>query len=139
MTVFWFGTFIFLLIVEIVTVNLVTIWFALGALFAIISSMFTDSFIIQMLVFVFVSLISLIVTKPLLKKFKGFEVTPTNSDRVIGMVGEVTKKIDKNKYGQVQVFGNSWTATSDQVIEVGKKVKVLSIDGVKLIVKKEEE
>ena len=139
MAIGWFVAFIILLVIEMMTVNLVSIWFAIGAVAAIISTIFTDSFIIQLIVFVIVSIIALLITKPLVKKFKGFNVEPTNSDRVIGKTGEVTKKIEKNKYGEVKIFGNTWTATSDTPIDEGERVKVLSIDGVKLIVKKEEE
>ena len=71
-------------------------------------------------------------------KFKGFDITPTNSDRVIGKTGEVIKRIGKNNYGEVKIFGNTWTATSKEELEVGDKVKVLNIEGVKLIVEKEE-
>lgn len=138
MVIGWFIAFVILLIIELVTVNLVTIWFAIGAVAAIISTIFTDSILIQSIVFVVVSVIALLITKPLMKKFKKFEVEPTNSDRVIGKVGDVTKKIDKNKYGEVKVYGNTWTASSKQVINVGERVKVLSIDGVKLIVEKEK-
>ena len=74
-----------------------------------------------------------------MKAFKKFDVQPTNSDRVIGKTGEVIKAISENEYGEVKVFGNVWTATSNQDISVGDKVKVVSIDGVKLIVEKEEE
>ena len=74
-----------------------------------------------------------------MKKFKGFEKVPTNSDRVIGKRGEVTKEIDRDKYGEVKVYGNTWTATSKEDISVGEKVIVTGIEGVKLIVKKEEE
>lgn len=138
MVIGWFIAFVVLLIIELVTVNLVTIWFAIGAVAAIITTIFTDSILIQCIAFVVVSVISLLITKPLMKKFKKFEVEPTNSDRVIGKVGDVTKKIDKNKYGEVKVYGNTWTASSKQVINVGERVKVLSIDGVKLIVEKEK-
>ena len=138
MVIGWFIAFVILLIIELVTVNLVTIWFAIGAVAAIITTIFTDSVLIQSIVFVVVSVIALLITKPLIKKFKKFEVEPTNSDRVIGKVGDVTKKIEKNKYGEVKVYGNTWTASSKEVIEVGERVKVLSIDGVKLIVEKEE-
>ena len=138
MVIGWFIAFVILLIIELVTVNLVTIWFAIGAVAAIITTIFTDSILIQSIVFVVVSVIALLITKPLIKKFKKFEVEPTNSDRVIGKVGDVTKKIEKNKYGEVKVYGNTWTASSKEVIEVGERVKVLSIDGVKLIVEKEE-
>lgn len=138
MVIGWFIAFVILLIIELVTINLVTIWFAIGAVAAIIATIFTDSILIQCIVFVAVSVISLLITKPLIKKIKKFEVEPTNSDRVIGKVGDVTKKIGKNKYGEVKVYGNTWTASSNQVINVGERVKVLSIDGVKLVVEKEK-
>ena len=138
MVIGWFIAFVILLVIELVTVNLVTIWFAIGAVAAIITTIFTDSVLIQSIVFVVVSVIALLITKPLIKKFKKFEVEPTNSDRVIGKVGEVTKRKGKNKYGEVKVYGNTWTASSKQVINVGERVKVLSIDGVKLVVEKEK-
>ena len=96
---------------------------------------------ITLLIFALFALavISLLITKPLVKKFKKFDFTPTNSDRVIGKIGEVTKKISPNKYGEVKVFDSVWTAKSDTSIEEGEKVKVLSIEGVKLIVEKESE
>lgn len=138
MIVGWFIAFVILLFIELVTVNLVTIWFAIGAVAAIITTIFTDSILIQAIVFVVVSVISLLITKPLIKKIKKFEIEPTNSDRVIGKIGEVTEKIGRNKYGEVKVYGNTWTASSKQVIDVGERVKVLAIDGVKLVVEKEK-
>ena len=140
MIIEWFIAFIVLVIIELITINLVTIWFAIGALAAMIATIFTDSLVWQLIIFVIVSFLSLLFTKPILKKFKRFEVEPTNLDRVIGKSGEVTKSIDieKNKYGEVKVLGNTWTATSKQVLEVGTKIKVLAIDGVKLIVEKKE-
>ena len=139
MVVWWFVAFLVFLFIELITVTLVTIWFAIGAIAALITTLFTDSILIQTIVFVVVSVLSLLITKPLVKKIKKFDVTPTNSDRVIGKIGDVTKKIGTNKYGEVKIFGITWTASSDEVIEVGEKVKVLSIEGVKLIVKKESE
>ncbi len=139
MTIIWFIVFTVLLIIELATVNLVTIWFAIGAVASIITTFFTSSVWIQMIVFVIVSLLALLATKPLMKRFKHFDVVPTNSDRVIGKVGEVTKSIEKNQYGEVKVYGNTWTATSDKPIREGTRVKVLSIDGVKLVVEKEED
>ena len=138
MVIGWFIAFVILLVIELVTVNLVTIWFAIGAVAAIITTIFTDSILIQCIIFTVVSVISLLITKPLIKKFKKFEVEPTNSDRVIGKVGEVTQKIGRNKYGEVKVYGNTWSASSIQVINVDERVKVLSIDGVKLVVEKEK-
>ena len=139
MAINWFIAFIILIIVELVTVNLVTIWFAIGSVFSMIVSFYTDSLVIQLIVFIIVSLFSLLITKPLIKKLKAKEVVPTNSDRVIGHVAIVTKEISKDKYGEVKVLGNTWTASCDESIEVGKKVRIKAIDGVKLIVKLEEE
>ena len=138
LTIVWFILFALFLVIEILTVNLVTIWFAAGALVSLFASFFIESLTAQIIIFIVVSVVTVIAMKPLLKKFKGFTITPTNSDRVIGKVGEVTKKIEKNNYGEVKVFGNTWTAYCDDEIDVGEKVKVLSIEGVKLIVEKEE-
>ena len=138
LSIVWFILFALFLVIEIMTVNLVTIWFAAGALVALFVSFFVDFLTAQIIIFIIVSVVSVIAMKPLLKKFKGFSITPTNSDRVIGKVGDVVKKIEKNNYGEVKIFGNTWTAYSDDEIDVGEKVKVLSIEGVKLIVEKEE-
>ena len=139
MVVGWFTLFVILLFIELVTVNLVTIWFAIGAVAAIITTIFTDSVLIQTIVFVVVSGISLLITKPLINKLKGFEVTPTNSDRVIGKLADVTKDIIPNNFGEVKIFGEYWTAISEEKIKAGAKVRVKAIEGVKLIVEKEEE
>ena len=139
MVIFWLIMFVVLLFIELITINLVTLWFAIGAIAAMITTIFTDSVIIQAFVFIIVSLICLIFTKPFVRKIKGDIVQPTNVDRIIGKHGEVTKKIGKNKYGEVKIYGNTWTATSKEVIDVGERVKVLEIEGVKLIVEKEED
>lgn len=136
-TIAWFIAFLILLGVEIITIGLVSIWFAIGALAALIISFFVDSIIVQLLVFISISIIALIITKPFIKKFKVQKIIPTNSDMVIGKTGDVTKKIEDNHYGEVKVYGNTWTAYSDEEIDVGSRVKVLKIDGVKLFVQKE--
>lgn len=139
MAIWWFITFIILLLIEFVTVDLVSIWFAFGSIAAMISSVFIDSIVIQLTVFIIISLICLIVTKPLVKKIRNSKFIPTNSDRVIGKEAIVTREIDKDKYGEVKVLGSIWTACCDEKVIEGTKVKVLAIDGVKLIVKVEEE
>lgn len=139
MTMIWLIAFLGLLLVEFLTVGLVSIWFAIGALAALIVTFITDSVLIQALVFIVVSVVALIATKPLMKKFKISGYEPTNSDRVVGKVAEVTKEIKPNSYGEVVVFGNEWMAVSDEKIAVGTKVVVEKIDGAKLIVRREGE
>ena len=140
MSIFWFSIFVILLVIELSTANLITIWFAIGAAISMISSAFVDGFLIQLAIFVASSFVMLCATRPLVKKFKINEVQPTNSERVIGKKAEVTKKISPNNYGEVKIYGNYWTAVSeDNTFDVGTKVIVREIDGVKLIVDKEEE
>lgn len=140
MSIYWIILFLVLLFIELATVNLVSIWFAIGAVVAFIISVFTDSILVQLLVFVVVSIVALFITLPLVRKIKNKSKTiPTNLDRVIGKKAEVVKEIKPNHYGEVKVFDNVWTATSDDSFQIGDKVIVDKIDGVKLVVRKEEE
>ena len=141
MTIGWFIIFLVLLGVEFATVNLVTIWFALGALATVFLSFFVESAVIQSIVFIVVSILALLLTKPIIKKFNVVQQNPTNSDRFIGKEGDVVKDIKSNEYGEVKIFGEVWTATSKQrgTIKVGTKVIVKDIEGVKLVVEKREE
>ena len=134
MTQFWFITFLILLFIELITVNLVTIWFAIGSLGALITASITDMVVIQIIVFIILSVVSLIVTKPIVKKIRTRKITPTNLDRVIGKIGTVTKKITKDSYGEVKVEGSIWTAKANKEIREKSQVKVLKIEGVKLLV-----
>ncbi len=134
----WLVLFIFLVIVELSTVNLVSIWFAVGALVASVVSLFLDNWVIQVAVFGLVSLLILVILKPFMKKFKGQKVA-TNLDRVIGQIGIVTEEIQKLVPGEVKVGGRYWTATANKKIKKDAKVKVESIDGVKLVVREVKE
>lgn len=137
MTMIWLIAFLGLLLIELLTVNLVSIWFALGSLAAMIGSIFTESLTIQTIIFIGVSVVSLVLTKPIMKKYKLFKTEPTNLDRVIGQSGEVTKTITTSEYGEVKVLGAIWTATSTEELGVGTRVVVEKIEGVKLIVRRE--
>lgn len=135
LTLTWLIIFIFLIFVEIATVNLVSIWFAIGAIASCILSIYVDNLIIQLGCFVITSTICLILTKSIISKIKNHKITPTNLDRVIGDVGIVTKNIDEFNNGEVKVDGKTWTATSKETLKVGTKAKIVSINGVKLNVK----
>ena len=139
MTIFWFILFLVALVVEFSTAGLVSIWFAFGALCTMGIAVLTENVFIQIAAFIVISVVTLILTKPLIKKFKAFDVQPTNSDRVIGKIADVTKDITPNNFGEVKIFGEYWTAISEDNIKAGTKVRVKAIEGVKLIVEKEEE
>lgn len=139
MTIGWFIIFLLLLVVEFATVNLVTIWFAFGALVTVFLSFVVENIWVQSAVFVITSVIALLCTKPLLKAFHLSELIPTNTDRLIGKEGEVIKDIFFNEYGRVKVFGENWMATSEEPIKEGSKVIIKNIEGAKLIVEKKKE
>ena len=139
MTLFWLVLFVVLALFELVTVNLVSIWFSLGALITTFVSLVTDNLMIHLAVFTISSILLLLLTKPFVKKVKKRESIPTNLDRVIGKVGVVTETIEKDGIGEVKVLGKKWSAYSDKGVKENSKVKVLSINGVKLKVEEIKE
>lgn len=137
-SIFWLVLAVVMAVVEAVTVQLVSIWFVFGSLAACITSLFTDSIIIEAAVFVAVSALALAVTRPLVRKLKQTKSEPTNADRCIGQSGVVIAEINNNlSEGLVMVENNSrWSARSQsgEVIPVDTLVRVTDIAGVKLIV-----
>ena len=138
MAIYWFMACLVLLFIEISTVNLVSIWLAIGSLYAMMLAIVTDNLLVQLIMFIVISIIALLITKPLVKKFRKTDIVPTNLYRVIGKRADVIKEITADKYREVKVLGVVWTAAGDGNFKVGDKVIVKSIDGVKLIVEKEE-
>lgn len=125
-------------IIESFTLGFFVFWFAIGALFALIVSLFTTNIIIQSVVFVVTSTLLLLLTKPLIKSFvKIPKAKATNVYGLINKEGIVLENIDSlNSTGKVKVNGELWSAVSDTNIPKDSKIKVLSIDGVKLKVQK---
>lgn len=132
----WILIIILLTLVEIMTINLTTIWYVVSAIVALIVAFFSANFMLQFGIFAIVGTILLLTTRPFLKKIMVKKKEATNSDRVIGMEAIVTEVIDKNKIGEVKVDGKRWSAYANQRIDVNSVVKVLSIDGVKLKVER---
>ncbi len=133
----WVIFAVFMLICEALTTQLVSIWFVVGGAAAAVTCLFTDNILIQSVVFLVVSLLCLIATRPFVKKFNAKKKQPTNSDRLIGRVGIVTMDVVNIKgEGQVNVDGKIWSAKSadDREIKTGANVRVTSIEGVKLVV-----
>ncbi len=128
----WLGIIIALTLIEISTVNLVTVWYIASAVVSLILSIFINNFFIQFLVFVILGTILLFTTRKYLLSIIGKNDQKTNLDRVIGMEAIVTEEINKNIDGEVKVDGKRWTAVSNKKIKVGSTVKVLEINGVKL-------
>lgn len=142
MEIFWLVAGILFLIIEAVTPSLVSIWFALGAFAALITAFLGAQLWIQILLFLIVSAVALIVTRPLAKRYLDSKHVPTNADMVIGKQGVVTEEINNlTAHGAVSCMGKVWTARSlnGTVIPEGTKITVSSIEGVKLIVNPAED
>lgn len=124
------------LIAEIITTGFLIFWLGIGSLLAMIASFITDNLFIQTTVFVISSVILIPLTKPLAKKyFDTGKSIVTNAYGIIGKTGIVTVDINTlEATGQIKVNGEVWSAKADADIPKGTKVKVLKIDGVKLIV-----
>ncbi|MBQ4561627.1 MAG: NfeD family protein [Clostridia bacterium] len=134
----WVALLIAFAAVELITPQLVSIWFAIGSLGALIATALKAQLWLQLLIFLVISAIMIIVSRPLYRKFIKTKLVPTNSDRVIGETAVVTESIDNiQAKGSVKVQGQLWTARSEngEVIPEGSQVTVIRIEGVKLIVK----
>lgn len=125
-------------VVEISTDDLTSIWFAIAALVSLILAAVNIDPIIQLIVFVVASIVLLLASRPIVKKFMNKEIVRTNSDKLVNMVGVVTKSINPNEIGEVKVNAELWRAITldSESIEVGKNVVVNSFSGNKVIVSK---
>ena len=140
--IFWLVLAVIFGIAEMMTIQLVSVWFALGAIVTVLMSLTGVPFVAQFAVFVLVSSLSLLLSRPLAQKMLNAKKVKTNADAVIGMEGVVTEDIDNlHEQGRVLVNGLSWSARSHSGAPIGQDsfVRVLRIDGVKLIVDPVEE
>lgn len=136
--VLWFVAMIVLLVIEASILNLVTLWFAIGAGVAFLFALFGFSFFIQSIVFVVVSGVLLIFLRKFVKGFLTPRKLKNNFERLTGEEAEVVEAIDNLKAsGQVQIRGQFWSARSidEQPIQKGEIVKIVKVEGVKLLVK----
>lgn len=142
-TIFWLVVLVLLVIIEIVTMGLTTIWFAGGALIATVAAAFGAPVYIQITLFLVVSFLLLYFTRPVAVKYFNKDRARTNVESMLGRKGIVTAAIDNLKgQGQVTVGGMEWSArsVSDSVrIPEGTVVTVQSVRGVKLIVEEKKE
>ena len=134
----WLVALVTFVVIEIATMGLTTIWFAGGALIALILAMLNISFYIQMGTFLVISIVLLVSTRPLAVKFFNQERVKTNVDSIIGKQAIVLTEINNLKgEGQVSLNGMEWSAKAYEegcMIPAGAVVEVKEIRGVKLIV-----
>lgn len=136
----WVTAAVVLAVIEAFTMGLTTIWFAGGALAAAVVSFATDRVLIQVCVFVLVSLVLLFLTRPLALKKLNIETVRTNLDAIIGSSAVAETDIRQNSRGSARVDGKVWTAVlarGSSDVARGELVRIEAIEGVKLIVRKE--
>ena len=136
--IFWFILVAVLINIELITLGLTTIWFAGGAFIAGIFAMFDAPIFLQILVFILVSVLLLVFTRPIAQKHINAKTEKTNLDSLIGEKGIVLVTINNlNSTGQIMLNGIEWSARSssdDVIIDEGATVTVQQISGVKVIV-----
>ena len=138
----WMALLILFGIGEAVTVGLTSIWFAAGALAALVAALLNGPLWLQIVLFLLVSLLSLLAIRPLASKYLNSKVEPTNADRIIGIETYVLEPINNlQATGTVRISGMVWSARSenDTPISEGTLVRVLRIEGVKVYVEEVKE
>lgn len=139
----WIGLFIILIIIEVFTVGLTTIWFAIGALAAAAANTLGADLLIQIIVFLAVSIVLLVFTRPWAAKHLNRNRLKTNYESKIGEIIKITERVDNlRQTGRSIVDGQEWTVRSKDnnvILEKDELAKVISVSGVKLIVEKYEE
>ena len=134
----WIGFFVLSVIVELNTMNLIAIWFMPGTLVAIVLALFSVPVWIQVTVWLVLTIIVFAATGRLSARLRHPTVQPTKADRVIGQTALVTETLsDREQTGQAKVLGQIWSARTDDTAEeipVGTEVRVVRIEGVKIIV-----
>lgn len=138
MVIFWLVAMVALIVIELATLGLTTIWFACGALAAVVAAALDAPLLLQILMFVVVSFAVLLAVRPIAVKYFNKDRTRTNIESMIGRQAIVVSEIDNMQgVGQVSVNGMEWSARStinELKIAVGRVVVIRAVDGVKLIV-----
>ena len=140
--IIWLILIVVLIVAEVATYQLVAVWFALGAVASLLVSLLVSlmgaSGTVQLITFVVVSLLSLIASRPLVKKIQSAPKEKTNADRIIGQTAVVIHPISPEQRGRVEIEGQDWSAAAvnkEESFTTGQKVQIVRIEGVTVYVK----
>ena len=134
----WIGAIVLFGIVEAATAGLTSIWFVLGSVAGLVAAICGGKIWLQVVLFFVISIVALIATRPLVRRFNEHGTQPTNLDTVIGQMARVTEVIDNSvPTGAVYIQGKTWSARSEDDVDIpaGAMVKVIRMEGVKLYVR----
>ena len=139
MWIIWLGIFVLAIVIEALTADLVTIWFAFGGVIALVISFIPGvNWWIELIVFMVISVATLLCLRPIATKLLKRNIVSSNVDEMIHKKGKMIKGCDELNHGEVKINGVIWTAISSdehQDIKEGTLVEVLAVDGNKLVVK----
>jgi len=139
MVIVWGVVAVAALLLEIATIGAMTsIWFTVGALVSLVLALLKVNTTIQIAVFVVISIASFVIIRPMAANYLRGNIVPTNYDSLIGSTVKVSKDITADTWGEVATHGMTWSAVevNGEYVTSGSHVKVLAIEGAKLIVKK---
>ena len=139
--IFWLIIIVVMAVIEIITLGLTTIWFAGGALAAFIANLAGADLVIQIILFVVVSVLLLALTRPLAVEYLNKGRIRTNAESLLGRIAVVIQEIDNlNAQGQVRIDGQEWTARATEGEKIPKDalVEIMESSGVKLMVRKKD-
>ncbi len=132
----WLGIFVLALFIEFITADMVSIWFVIGVIPSYILALFNVNPIVQIIVFFIVTTVLLVFTRPVVMKYFKTNEIKTNVDSVIGQIAVVSERITVDVIGAVKLKTREWSAIANETIEIGEHVRILDVEGVKLIVEK---
>ena len=137
--IFWLILVIVLAIIELATVNLLTIWFCISGLVALFLSFYIDNVAIVSTIFAVLGIFLLFTTRPILKEYLPTQKKVKKVEKLIGRIGIVTKDIRPDMEGEVKVSNRKYIAISDKKISKNTEIEVIKTDGLKLVVAKKKQ
>lgn len=132
MSLIWGLIILLLIILELMTIEVIAAWYAVGAFVGLIISFISSNFLLEFLIFAIAGTVLMYFFRDKTINYLKDKSIITSADKLLGEVGYVTKTIPKNGYGVVKVNHKNWTASSSKVIPKKSKVIVNEIDGLKL-------
>lgn len=136
--IFWLILVIILAIIELVTVNLLSIWFVISGLVALFLSFYIDNVAIVATIFALLGIFLLFTTRPILKEYLPSQKKVLKLEKQIGKTGHVTKEIRPDVVGEVKVSNRKYKAIAEKKIAIDTEIEVINVDGLNLIVTKKK-
>ena len=134
-SIVWLILLVAFIVAEAATATLVSIWFCAGAAAALLLSAFVPNVLAQTAVFLVVSLVCLVLMRPLVRKKDAKAAVPTNADRNVGQTAEVIAAVEPARPGRARLSGGDWAARCDVPLAEGQLAEVVAVEGTTLVLR----